>query len=691
MKKVLIALASLFAALVWGCTADLDKVNDRLDDLEKRVEILEDLCEQMNTNIVALQTIVSALQNNDYVTSVSPIVQGGDTIGYVIIFSKSGPVTIYNGTDGQDGTDGEDGTDGQDGYAPQIGVRQDTDGVYYWTLDGEWLLDDNGEKVPAQGRDGSDGEDGSDGSDGEDGTDGTDGQNGVTPQLKIEDDYWWVSYDGGLNWTKLGKAVGEDGKDGADGVSIFEDVYEQDGNVYFVLSSGETIVIPMYAALDILFTYEPGAVCMDGETLRIPYEVIGADEWTDVVCVGSNGWDAFIDAEDSSTGYVEVTNNATDKSGTVLVFACNAAGNTVTKALVFYGGVLTLDTYGVFLNGSAEVVDVELTTNTDYQVLIPDDARSWISVVEGTKSGLRTETVQLAVAEYPDGPDRQATVRFVVEGRQVQTLHIYQMSDNYNSPAPDFSKSFMRRSLFLQFSGNWEGYSPAMNAARDTALRRSSGRIVPMAMYSGSGSITYPEISAYEEMFSLRGYPTGYVNYYSEVVNYSNPQKTTDMILGLSDEAKEKLPANTGLAGYIFKIDSQLELYLQIASRCAGEYYLNIFVLEDGIVGPQSDYFGLVEDTEKYVHNYVVRGQMTEAYGEPITLTDNGILDVHRLYTLPDNVENVYNVHVVAYLTYRGQYSGAVTGAGYIDVGYIVDNVVDIRVNSKVPFIYEDE
>lgn len=121
MKNLLIVLASLFAALVWSCTADLDKVNDRLDDLEKRVEILEDLCEQMNTNIVALQTIVSALQNNDYVTSVSPIVQGGDTIGYMIIFSKSGPVTIYNGTDGQDGTDGEDGTDGQDGYAPQIG------------------------------------------------------------------------------------------------------------------------------------------------------------------------------------------------------------------------------------------------------------------------------------------------------------------------------------------------------------------------------------------------------------------------------------------------------------------------------------------------------------------------------------------------------------------------------------------
>jgi hypothetical protein len=37
------------------------------------------------------------------------------------------------------------------------------------------------------------------------------GERGITPKLKIEEGYWFVSYDEGLTWTKLDKAVGEDG------------------------------------------------------------------------------------------------------------------------------------------------------------------------------------------------------------------------------------------------------------------------------------------------------------------------------------------------------------------------------------------------------------------------------------------------------------------------------------------------
>ena len=74
----------------------------------------------------------------------------------------SGTITVYhgkdgvNGTDGTDGEDGKDGTDGQDGTAPVIGVKPDTDGVYYWTLNGDWLRDSDGNKIPTTGKDGED-------------------------------------------------------------------------------------------------------------------------------------------------------------------------------------------------------------------------------------------------------------------------------------------------------------------------------------------------------------------------------------------------------------------------------------------------------------------------------------------------------------------------------------------------------
>lgn len=238
-----------------------------LNDYDYRITLLEQKCDKLNTNIAALQTIIDALQTGDYITSVTPITSGGDEIGYTITFGNHESITIYNGQNGVDGKDGADGRNGQDGYngqTPIIGVAQDIDGIYYWTLDGKWLLDDNGNKLRVTGQDGKDGRDGVDGQDGlngvdgqngHDGTNGTNGANGITPQLKIESDYWWISYDNGATWTQLGKAKGDkgtdgkDGKDGKDGEngtngdSMFESVYIDDDFVYFTLTNGTTITI----------------------------------------------------------------------------------------------------------------------------------------------------------------------------------------------------------------------------------------------------------------------------------------------------------------------------------------------------------------------------------------------------------------------------------------------------------------
>ena len=221
---------------------------DAIDGLDSRVTKLEELCKEMNTNITSLQTIVSVLQSNDFITGVVEIKKDGEVIGYTITFGKHDPITIYHGQDGKDGADGKDGQDGS-ANAPVIGVAQDTDGVYYWTLNGEWLLDDNGNKLPVSGKDGHNG---TNGSNGQDGADGQDGKDGITPQLKIEDGYWYISYDNGATWTQLGKATGEDGKDGAngkdgkdgqDGDSMFQSVTQDENHVYFTLADGTTIKI----------------------------------------------------------------------------------------------------------------------------------------------------------------------------------------------------------------------------------------------------------------------------------------------------------------------------------------------------------------------------------------------------------------------------------------------------------------
>lgn len=137
------------ALVLSSCKYDDDDIWNSVHGLEDRVAKLEELCKQMNTNISSLQTIVTALQNNDYVTGVTPVMQSGKEVGYTITFSKSNPITIFHGKDGQNGMDG---TDGKDGTTPTIGVKQDVDGIYYWTLDGDWLTDERGDKIKAEER-----------------------------------------------------------------------------------------------------------------------------------------------------------------------------------------------------------------------------------------------------------------------------------------------------------------------------------------------------------------------------------------------------------------------------------------------------------------------------------------------------------------------------------------------------------
>ena len=270
MKKILFFALALLAVV--ACSKfDDSAIWKELDKHEDRIVKLEALCNQMNTNITSLQTIIIALQSNDYVVNIAPIMEGNKEIGYTITFAKSGSITIYHGKDGKDGAngtdgkDGQNGTDGKDGYTPKIGVKQHTDGRYYWTLDGTWLLDDNGNMIPATGEDGKDGTNGSDGKDGEDGEDGTNGTNGkdgITPLLKIEDGYWFLSYDNGATWQKLGKATGNngldgvpgaDGADGEDGDNIIDSITQDDKNVYFNLSDGTIITLSKKDAQIILF------------------------------------------------------------------------------------------------------------------------------------------------------------------------------------------------------------------------------------------------------------------------------------------------------------------------------------------------------------------------------------------------------------------------------------------------------
>ena len=492
MKRFLFCLMAMVAIV--GCTEAYDDTDIRteIDDLKGRVTALEKMCKEMNTNIASLQTIVGALQTNDYITNVSPIVQNGKTIGYTISFAKAQPITIYHGTDGKDGQDGQDGADGEDGkdssYVPQIGVKQDVDGVYYWTLDGEWLLDENGNKVKAVGTDGKDGEngkdgvdgedgkdgengqDGKDGVDGEDGQDGADGKDGITPQLKIENDYWYISYDNGQTWTMLGKATGEDGADGKDGQdgtdgtngadgkdgeSFFQSVTQDEHNVYFTLADGTVITVPKGTSLNITFAESDLVVMSPNSTREISYTVMSTTETVTVEVTSSADVKAKVIADDDSglTGKIRITTGATiDEYSKVIVFVSNEE-KVIMRSITFEEAGLVVEentTKSVAAEGGN--VTLEFLSNVSYEVVIPEDAQSWISVVPSTRA-MEKHTVVLEL-EPNEGATRSAEV--IVKSQEGNLSLTYTIEQE---PNLDYQLALEREALIAIYNAldgdNW--------------------------------------------------------------------------------------------------------------------------------------------------------------------------------------------------------------------------------------------
>lgn len=376
MRKIITCMILGLLSLV-SCT-EYDEVAmwNKNEDMGSRLAALEELCSQLNTNIVSLQQIVEALQGNDYVTGVVPVVENGETVGYTISFSKSGPVTIYHGKKGENG---------QNGTTPVIGVEQDTDGLYYWTLDGEWLTDDEGSKILAQGMAGKSAYElavekgyrgtldewlaslnGSNGDDGksayelavENGYQGTEeewlaslkgsagdqGDDGVTPKLEVRDDgYWYISYDNGQTWNKLGPATGDPGEDGD---SMFSDIDVSDPD-YLVLTLAETgasIKLPYYKdKFDLLFVSgsdrvkEMSVYCGPGATAEVEYELTNPlNVQVAIECISHSGYEVAVDksAKKITVSAPDDPAAITDPESEILVFASDDERTVMRKLVV---------------------------------------------------------------------------------------------------------------------------------------------------------------------------------------------------------------------------------------------------------------------------------------------------------------------------------------------------------------------
>lgn len=348
MKKFITILCTTLLAVA-GCQHD--DIWEKLNDHEQRIEQLEKLCRELNSNISALQTILTAIQQNDYVTEVMKIMENGVEVGYSITFAKGGTVNIYHGTDGTDGS------------VPNIGVKKASDGEYYWTSDDQWITDENGNRIAVDAQDET-----------------ADGKY-MTPQFRVVEGEWFISYDNGNTWRSLGRIEEELTKQKV----IFEAVVQQGDYYAFYLTDGTKILVPMFDPTDVESSqYSGKVISILGDSIStLKGSIPSGNSYYypkfDVQAVGDTWWGMLIDYMDARLGVnnswsgSRVSNTSETNSGNMGPDRCMPAlariesldDNGTPDIILFYGG--TNDVYhkiplGTFDKNSLHTtVDLERT------------------------------------------------------------------------------------------------------------------------------------------------------------------------------------------------------------------------------------------------------------------------------------------------------------------------------------------
>lgn len=275
MKKVFLTL--LAAASLCACNGDL---KDRVDTLETKVAALES---KVNENVSSIAKLADAAAK---AVTIASVTENDDKTSYTIKFSDGQTAVLTNGKDAE---------------APVVGMKE-FEGELYWTVNGEFMTK-NGAKVPVSGK---------------------------TPQFKIQDGKWYVSYDG--------KAWDEVPVSG----TVEPKLEMTETETEYVFTLGETVIKIVKEKAFAIKVKADSRMVVSGQVVTIGYTLFGADATTHVVAE-SKGLEAEVD-EASSTVKITVPKTISADAYVIVKAVRNSDGKYSAQYISFTQG----ETYGTF-------------------------------------------------------------------------------------------------------------------------------------------------------------------------------------------------------------------------------------------------------------------------------------------------------------------------------------------------------
>ena len=228
-----------------------------------------------------------------------------------------------------------------------------------------------------------------------------------------------------------------------------------------------------------------------------------------------------------------------------------------------------------------------------------------------------------------------------------------------------------RNVIIEEFTGRGCGYCPDGHRIANELMAAHPGRLWAVNIHAGGYAQTsYPNMITQDGNtihggFSISGYPTGVVN--RTTSNGIDRGQWGNQSNNQLNQASECNVAGMAVVNPETRMATiTVEVYYT-GNSTVDENYLTIAMLQDSILGSQSDY-GNFNPTQwignQYVHTHILRDIITtSAWGDPISPTTQGTLitrtyeySIPEIIGSPNGVEvDLNNIHFLAWVAERQQ------------------------------------
>lgn len=348
MKKLMtiLLLVLMIVSSVIGCSFNEDPLLDRLDDIKDRIAALQSRIDEANRQI----EVLGLLTSGNVITSIEKNSDGSYSLTYLDNDNEEKTAVIAARE--------------QLINVPVVGVRKDANGLYYWTVTAAGETKDitvGGESVPAAGK---------------------------APVISVDGQGYWT-----VNGERILDSEGNPIEAADGSASIIKNVVKDaDGNLSVTLGNGTKITIPVHNSLNLsLSSLLNITIANPGQTLTISYDVTGGKAGEAIVAIAeAKDVNAAIDKKSQE---ISVSFGSDFTSGHLIVMATDLDRLTVLRPVFFTKAKETrlfIESADDLVAFAGKVNSQDGTENMDVYLEKDIDLSSikeWIPIGNGTFSG----------------------------------------------------------------------------------------------------------------------------------------------------------------------------------------------------------------------------------------------------------------------------------------------------------------